>query len=292
MNKVGIVTVTYNSSDVIQGFLNSVFVQTYENFLLYIVDNSSEDETLVKVFKQNDPRIKIIANKDNKGVAAGNNQGIQASIKDGCNLILLINNDVEFESDVLQKLITEIQSGVSDIVVPKITHFDEPQKIWFAGGRFLENITYFAVHIGWGEIDSDKHNIAKNIEYAPTCCMLIKKEVFDKVGLMDEKYFVYQDDVDFCLRAKKKNILMSYTGCTKILHKVSSLTGGIESDFATYYGTRNRVYFIKKNIGGIIFLSWLIQKQIRIILTFIFSGKHTVNKILVTQKGFLNGITL
>jgi GT2 family glycosyltransferase len=93
---VGVVTVTYNSDRVIDGFLSSLLAQTYDNFVLYVVDNISSDETLARVKAFNDTRIRVIANPDKRGIAEGNNQGIRATLQDGCGLILQFNNDTEF----------------------------------------------------------------------------------------------------------------------------------------------------------------------------------------------------
>jgi GT2 family glycosyltransferase len=288
--KIGVITVTYNSSEVIDDFMSSLLCQEYENFLLYIVDNNSSDNTLETITENYpDSRIKIIKNDKNLGVAQGNNQGIKTALNDECELILLINNDVKFDLDLVSKLIYELDVEPSDILVPKIMFYDEPEKIWFGGGTFF-GITYFPKHIGWGEIDLKEHRSNAKIEYAPTCCMLIRKSVFERIGLMDEKYFVYVDDVDFCLRAKMNSVRMYYTSNTMLFHKVSSLTG-LESDFSLYYGTRNRVYFVKKHVSFPIWIAWLLQKQIRI-FSMMFKSKYSLKQYYICQKGFIQGIVL
>jgi GT2 family glycosyltransferase len=293
LQKIGIVTVTFNSEDVIDGFLKSVLKQRYQNFNLYIVDNDSKDNTLSKVKSiLEDERVKILENRENLGVAAGNNQGIKEALSDHCDLILLVNNDVEFDSEVFNILVESLDKESSDIVVPKIMYYDNPQKIWFAGGKFLDKITFFSDHIGTDQEDSDIYNHIKKIDYAPTCCMLLKKTVLDKVGVMDEKYFVYFDDVDFCLRVKKQNVIMSYIPTAKIYHKVGSLTGGEVSDFTLYYGSRNRVYFLKKHAHKIIWMFWLIQKQLRFLFAFLVLGKYRANQYLICQRGFFDGVRM
>lgn len=97
--------------------------------------------------------------------------------------------------------------------------------------------------------DAAKYNVSLHCSYAPTCFMLIRKEVFDKVGLMDEKYFAYYDDTDFVLRAGKAGYRIFYEPSLFILHKVSAIAGG-ESPFYIYYSNRNKIYFIRKNFRG------------------------------------------
>ena len=85
MEKIGIVTVTYNSTAVLSPFLECIWKQSHQNFVLYIIDNASTDSTLQILEKKQDSRLKIIKNKSNFGVAKANNQGIKKAIEDGCN---------------------------------------------------------------------------------------------------------------------------------------------------------------------------------------------------------------
>ncbi len=105
MDKIGLVTITYNSADVLRPFLNCVWKQTHSNFILYVIDNASADATLSMLENEKDSRLRVVKNAKNFGVAKANNQGIRQAILDDCDQILIINNDVEFESTLIQKLI-------------------------------------------------------------------------------------------------------------------------------------------------------------------------------------------
>ena len=198
-NKIGVVTVTYNSSDVLDDFLVSIKAQTHENFILYVIDNNSNDNTSELIENFDDSRVVYIQNSDNKGVAAANNQGIAKAFEDSCDYILLLNNDTLFADDTFEKLLKGLQEEKVDIVVPKMYYFDKKNTIWFAGGNFDKTFQCNVDHIGFREEDNGQYDEVKEITYAPTCCMLFSKKVIEDVGMMDEKYFVYEDDVDFCL---------------------------------------------------------------------------------------------
>src|SRR6266851_3540121 len=99
-NKIGVVTVTYNSGSVLADFLKSVWFQSHGNFILYTVDNASTVTRMQVLRGCTDSRLKIISNADNLGVAEGNNQGIRLALEDGCGYVLLINNDTEFNEDL------------------------------------------------------------------------------------------------------------------------------------------------------------------------------------------------
>ena len=183
------------------------------------------------------------------GVAAGNNTGIQMALNDGCSHVLLLNNDIETEADdAIGKLVALCDEKKEVMVVPKIFYHDS-RKLWMAGG-YMNTWRALGIHYGYNKEDAPKYNIGKYISYAPTCFMIIAKEVFDKVGYMDEKYFAYYDDTDFVLRATRAGFKLYYEPSVNILHKVSSSGGGDHSAFYIYYSNRNKIYFIRKNLKG------------------------------------------
>ena len=120
MDKIGLVTITYNSSNFLRSFLDCVFKQTYSNFILYVIDNASLDATLSVFENEKDGRLRVVKNSINLGVAKANNQGIRQAILDGCDQILIINNDVEFENTLIEKLIKVQIENNSSLVTPKM----------------------------------------------------------------------------------------------------------------------------------------------------------------------------
>ena len=288
--KIGVVTVTYNSSDVITEFMECLVRQTHQDYVLYVVDNASNDDTLQKLAPHTHQLSMVIIDNDkNIGVAAGNNQGIKQALADSCTHVLLINNDIEFEPELFSKLLTGMLASGCDMLVPKMMYHDQPQKIWFAGGHFDNVKTYVNIHEGYQEIDCGQYDEPRVIEYAPTCCMLIKPEVFKKVGMMDEKYFVYYDDTDFCIRALQLNQVLYFYPAATLTHKVSSLTGGGESDFAIKYYMRNKVYFIRKHISFPASFAFIAITQCKLLLDGLL-GK--CDKYKLKQQAFWEGLRL
>ncbi|MEY3413070.1 MAG: hypothetical protein RIQ70_1760 [Bacteroidota bacterium] len=260
MAKVGLVTVLFNSNEVLEGFLKSLSVQSFVDYHLYLIDNTPSattdkilQELLLKYSISNFTHFK---NTENVGVARGNNQGIALSRNEGALYTILLNNDIEFEQPhFLEDMVHRADTTQEMMVIPKI-YFWDSRKIWMAGGGFLKlrGITF---HEGEGEDDGPKYSQDKYFDYAPTCLMLINNKLFDEIGIMDEKYFVYFDDTDFIYRAFLKGYRVLMMHHLHVLHKVSSSTGGSESPFSIYYGNRNRVYFIRKNFKGLAYLKAL-----------------------------------
>jgi GT2 family glycosyltransferase len=247
---IGIVTVLFNSDDVLPGFFESLAKQQDVRYRLYVIDNSKTDSgsRLSRVLADRyGIDAEIIFNDANVGVARGNNQGIEIAMQDGCDYILLANNDIEFESPLLfANLMKSLVNSHLSAIVPKIYFYGLPKKIWFAGGRFSV-LRATTPHFGEGEQDHGQYDQISTVEYAPTCFMLMNIDVIKKIGMMDEKYFVYYDDSDFLWRMKNADLPVGFSPNEIVLHKVSYSTGGGVSDFSLFYGSRNRIYFIRKN---------------------------------------------
>ena len=289
VNLIGIVTVTFNSARVIDGFLTSLIAQDFSSFRLYIVDNASVDDTAEHIAKFKDDRIVTIRNMRNLGVAEGNNIGIRSALADKCDFVLLINNDTEFGTDLLREMIKGIYEHDWQMVVPKILYFDQPTRIWAAGGYFSV-MRGSARHFGSNELDSPSFDEARAVDYSPTCCMLIQGEVFNKVGFMDSRYFVYFDDTDFCFRARKKGVRLGYIPSARLLHKVSSLTGP-ESLFTIRYSIRNHVYYILKNFPSWRAIVYLPALQMHVLFKSIFVFRAW-QALITAEKAFVEGLQL
>ena len=289
--KVGVVTVTFNSAEVLPGFLDSLLAQTFADFLLYAIDNASKDQTLGQLERWGDPRLRVQANEANLGVAEGNNIGIRLAFEEGCTHILLLNNDTEFPPDLFQGLLQSLEERDLAMVVPKILFHDRPELIWFAGGRFQDWKAYRNTHDGEGQRDDGRFDAFRLIEYAPTCCMLIHRDVFDRIGLMDEQYFVYGDDCDFCFRARGAGIRMGYDPRWRLYHKVSSLTQGGDSPFTLRYSMRNKVYFVRKHAPPLRALCHLALLQVYLHWR-LAHGPREWRAYVIRQKAFREGLGL
>lgn len=254
--RIGVVTVTYNSQNVLEPFLRCVFSQTNADFLLYVVDNCSQDQTTAILQFENDPRFRCIFNRDNLGVAGANNQGIRAALEEGCETVLLLNNDTEFGPDLFSQLYAGLFDHDAGMTTCKMLYAEPSDMIWCAGGWLAPNRFFSAFHYGMDQRDQGQFDSERRISYTPTCCLLVRRSVFERVGLMDDRYFVYHDDVDFCYRCWQQDITLWYIPHAVLLHKVSSLTGGADSEFAIRLMTRNRAYFLRKHLSRWKTLLW------------------------------------
>lgn len=253
---IGVVTVTYNSAPFLRDFLRSCAQQTLKNYRVYCVDNNSTDDTLNILAGIQDERWRVTRNAGNVGVAAGNNQGITQALADGCEWILLLNNDTSFAEGFFQSLMATCVTQGWLTGVPKI-YFDTPAgHIWYGGGGFDRWKGYAGYHRSIGTVDTGQCDVPGKIEYAPTCAMLVHGSVFHKVGLMDETYFVYFDDTDFCWRLWRAGVALGYCPGSTLIHKVGGSTGGGKSVFSAFHISRNRMYFLRKHFGSMVAWAW------------------------------------
>ena len=283
---IGIVTITYNSGNVIHPFMESMITQTFKDFKLYIIDNISSDNTIAMIEKFRDPRVELIQNTENVGVAAGNNQGMRRAMEDGCPYIMLINNDVVFEETLFEKLLQSIQEHRDyALITCKMMYESDPERIWYAGSKWKKWKGYMAPHQGQKEIDKGQFDKIKTVDYAPTCMVMMQRAVIEKIGYMDEKYFAYYDDTDYFYRiSKQSDFKILYYPDVQFYHKVGGLTQSKSGSMSRFkfgnfhirLSTRNKVYYLKKQKSAIGYLN-ILYFLVRMNLRFLFSGKYRVN---------------
>jgi GT2 family glycosyltransferase len=286
---IGVVTVTFNSASVIRDFMDSLLKQSYENFRLYVVDNVSSDNTLELLAQYSDPRIVIIHNPTNVGIAEGNNIGISAALRDGCASVLFINNDTVFGPDVISGLHEGLRHYECAMIAPKILYFDAPGKIWWAGGGF-SRLRGRSISFGFNQKDDGRFDQPQQVEFSPACCMLVAREVFERIGTIDPNYFIYFDDADFCLRAHRAGLKLVYSPDISLFHKVSSLIGH-RSDISVRYVTRNHVYFVLKHFGVVQNLYYLPICQAHIFVRCLLANNRA-RAFFIAQKAFWEGISV
>lgn len=246
--KVAVVTVTYNSTEVLEDFLTSLEAQSGVGVHLYAVDNASRDSSLEALQRYASAgACTIIANDYNAGIAVGNNQGIERAVADGCDWILLLNNDTVFSARFIGDLVETARVNRVSILSPVIEATSPPGSIWYRDGAILPYKAMKAKHVDMGLPMPSALQSCYQVNYASTCALLVDPSVFAAVGLMDPIYFVYGDDVDFCLRARKAGYKYHVAGNLTLIHKASSLTGEFTAPFAVRWISRNWVVVARRH---------------------------------------------
>jgi len=244
--KTSIITINYNGLADTCALIETIPFN--EDMEVIVVDNASdhqEADTIAERF----PLVKVIRSDRNVGFAGGNNLGIQAAQG---TYLFLVNNDTVFKDFNISVLIDRLESS-SDIgiVCPKIRFAWDKNPIQFAGYTTLSMVTMRNRAIGYGEDDHGQYETAHPTPYAHGAAMLIKREAVDKVGLMPECYFLYYEEIDWSMMFTRAGYQIWYEPKCTIYHKESQAAGQ-DSPLRTYYITRNRLLFVRRNRRGIL----------------------------------------
>ena len=240
MEKVGIILLNYCNYNLTIDCIGSIRQSTYQNNEIIVVDNNSPDHSGKNLSQLEG--IRFLQMEENLGFAAGNNRGIEVALSDGCEYVMLLNNDTVIDPNMIETLIS--RANENTVVVPKMYYFDvEGRKdiLWYAGG-ILKYKSSDGIHIGGKQEDSKQYSIGREVTFATGCCMMIHRTILEKVGLLREEYFMYCEDTDYSIRLNKSNVRILYVPNAKLWHKVSSSSGGEMSKFIVYYVVRNKIY--------------------------------------------------
>ena len=232
-----------------------------------VVDNGSSKEC-VDELKTAIPGLDLIIG-ENVGFYVGNNIGIKKALKLGAKVVYILNNDTEVDPNLFYRSYRYV-AGKNRISGGKIYYakgyeFHPGQKgkgniIWYAGG-YMDWSMAIAKHVGVDEEDFGQHDMIKDVDFITGCFIAVPRSVFNKIGLLDEPFFLYLEDSDFCLRAKKANIEVKYNPSLIVYHRNSSSTVA-GSPLVDYYLTRNR-FFIGKRYGSFRLYFALIREALR-----------------------------
>lgn len=236
--KVAIVILNYKVKDEVIECLNSIKKSTYKNLNVIVIDNASNDglDQAIKSF----PQITYIQNSSNLGYTGGNNIGIKKALEMRTDYVLVLNPDTIIDKDSIANLLKVAEDEGAGISGPKIL-FGDRKTIWYAGGLIdLNNI--LGVHRGVDEKDQGRYDEVRQTEFVSGAAIFIRSDIFDKIGLFDERYFLYLEDLEFCFRAKMKNIKILYNPKAVVYHKNAKSTG-LGSPLQDYYISRNRLLF-------------------------------------------------
>ena len=241
--KVSIVLVNYNGKVYLKDLLKSIAVQDYQVVDIILVDNDSTDGS-IEWLKTNYPEVCLIESKRNEGFGEGCNIGIDYAIAHGAEYVLLMNTDTIPEKNLVSELVKYADSET--VTTAKIYCGEKgDEKLWYSGGE-INWITAKTNQLLYGAEDRKP---TYPVEFISGCCMLLHKNIFEKVGKFDKDFYLYYEDTDFCVRMKKTHIKMLYVTTTSLWHKVGgSSVGGNEMSCSTqYYVTRNRLLFAEKH---------------------------------------------
>ena len=256
--KLAIILVNWNSYQLTNDTLQSLYQTSYQDYDIICVDNASTDDSLNQL-KTNHAGIIILTCDQNTGFTGGNNKGMQYALAHGYAYTLLLNNDVAVESDFLEPLVQALDANENLGAVQPLIYFHHDRTlIWNAGSRYNKWLGVTKT-IGYNKKDADQKERYQNqgdvinIAWITGCAFMVKNEVLKKVGLLYHPFFIYYEDVDLSFRIKNAGYDLGYTPASVIYHiagmshKSSKKTAeGYVSPKVHYLNARNHIWLLKK----------------------------------------------
>lgn len=250
---VSIVSINYNGLSETLEMIESLQSISYPKLEIIIVDNASTEDP--KMILERWPDVKLYKNPINEGFAGGNNRGIEVAKGE---YILLLNNDTLVDKHFLEPLVLRAKTSKKiGIVCPKIVYFEDQNIIQYAGYTSISPITGRGHGIGFNEKDQGQYDEATLTYRAHGAAMFIPRSVIEQVGLMAELYFLYYEEMDYCERIKKAGYEIWYEPASRIIHK-ESMSVGKNSLMKTYYLSRNRLLYLRRQVDWPLFLITLL----------------------------------
>ena len=255
--------------------LRSILGSEYTNLSILLVDNGSPDDSGERV-RAAFPGIGFLQTGKNLGYASGNNRGIERALESATDYILILNNDTVLDPDAVSQLVSTAEEGDRKVggVVPKLLYYDEPQRIWYAGGAFSA-LHGLGLHWRQGDLDQpDLKESVKEVTFMTGACCLISVRALRELGGFDEDFFAYVEDADLSLRMNKAGYQMYYQPEARVLHR-SPPPGTPPSPFQIRQRDLNRRRIMSKHatLGQrLLFLARFAITRVLLFLGYTFKG--------------------
>ncbi len=249
---VAIIILNWNGREDTLACLESLARLEYPSFHIIVVDNGSTDgspETIRRAF----PQTEVLETGANLGYAGGNNRGLKAALARPFPYILLLNNDTLVAPDFLTHLV-RAADRTAGIVGPTIYYADRPEVIWTAGGA-IDWRRGDTRMIGLDAVDRGQFGtVPREVDFVSGCAMLVRRDVPERIGLLDERFFLYYEEVEWCVRARRAGFRILHVPQAKVWHRIAPQAQA-ESPTVHYYMTRNRLLFLALTGAG--WRAWL-----------------------------------
>jgi len=244
--RIAIIVLTYNGVEDTLACLASLEHLDYprERYRVVVVDNASQDGTPAAVRAAfPEPFVFVVENGANLGFAAGNNVGLRHALAEGYDYALLLNNDTEVAPDMLGTLVAAAEADPRSAAVgPLIYYHAAPTRVWSAGGwiDWERGISRME-----GEVeDQGQFTATREVDFITGCAMLLRCAALERVGLLDERFFMYFEETEWCVRAHRAGFRILFAPQAKLWHKIP-LNARFDKEYLAYYMTRNRLLFLR-----------------------------------------------
>ena len=254
--RVGVALLNWNGGEFTIPCIESLLASELPPWRIAVVDNASTDGSPDAIAARF-PEVRLIRNERNLGFAAGTNAAVRALLAEGADPIWILNNDTVVHPACMCELAQELDRDPGVAAVSGKILCEKPSDvIWYGGGEWTR-WSFAPVHRGEGEQDHGQCDRAEDVGFMSGCCILVRGAALRAVGLLDERYFAYNEDSDWCRRALKHGLRLRYVPKAVLWHKGSASVRkntlgqsvGFASPFALHLETRNRIWVLRDHAG-------------------------------------------
>lgn len=247
--RLGVVVLNWNGRQHLADLLPGLLASDHPDYSVIVVDNASRDGS-VDWLRREFPQVECVALDENRRFAGGNNAGAEHALRSGAEQLLILNNDTRIDPHCLRILAEGLQSddGIG-IVGPRICYDHEPCRIWYGGGILHRSLGWVSHRALRSSIDAGK-DPAGSTDWVSGCALAVRGSVWSELGGLDESFYIYAEDVDFCLRARARGWSIHYEPEARLLHKVSASVGGDSSPFKSYHKARSGLQLFRRHVPG------------------------------------------
>jgi GT2 family glycosyltransferase len=247
---VVVIVLTWNGREDTLRCLESLQAVDYPNWEMLVVDNGSEDGT-VDAVRTAYPGVTVIETGRNLGYTGGNNVGVEAALNRGAEFILILNNDTVVPSELLQAFVRAAgQYPDAGVFGAKIYFLHDPYRLWYGGASWSPRALLSFENLGGGVLDNGKD--FEQVRDTPAvfgAAMFFRAAVVRTVGMLDDRFFLLYEEVDWCFRARRAGFRCLFVPEAKVWHRVSGAFGGSQSPLYEYFDVRNRLLWAEKNLS-------------------------------------------
>lgn len=283
------VIVNWNGADHTLRCLRSLSVAEARPDRVIVVDNGSIDDSVQRI-RAEFPEVTLLEAKANLGYAGGNNLGLRHALESGARSLLILNNDIEVEPACIRTLEDELADPALGATGPIVLLPGGENRIWAAGGAIThrENVSRLR---GFGEIRNGQFASNEDVDYLPGCAILVRSEVMKRIGMLDESFFCYMEDVDLGRRIAEAGYRNRFVPKAVVRHDASASTGGGYTAARKYMNAVNSVRFLKLHSSARGWLGFIVFDVLLWPLAFLNACLHgRPGAAFAKLRGILDGL--
>jgi len=241
------ITLNWRQPEITLACVQALQEMAYPGLDILVIDNGSGDNSVKQLQDELPTEVMLLCLPKNIGFAAGNNVGLRQAISQNYPYALLINNDAFATPDMLRELLKGTAPDIA-LLSPKIFYAADRERVWFAGGQ-MNSYTLDMQKTGRGELDGAMWQTSRDVDYLLGTCLLVNLSAVEQVGLLDEIFFMYFEDLDWSLRLRQAGMRLRLVASAHLYHAIAVSGGGLESPTRRYFLARSGVIFWRRYLS-------------------------------------------